>query len=47
MNAAIITRILSFLDLPEDLARAEKVCKEWEKIIADGELWKELHSWKV
>lgn len=43
----IIGRILSFLgDLPE-LLQAEQVCKLWQKIIADGELWSELYYQKV
>jgi F-box and WD-40 domain protein 1/11 len=33
--------ILSFMDA-KSLCAAERVCKEWNRVIADGMLWKKL-----
>ncbi|EME31106.1 F-box family [Galdieria sulphuraria] len=54
----ILKQILSFLDGP-DLARARKVCRKWNNLANDSNLWKELcirkwrtlemdvHAWKL
>ncbi|WVO13807.1 hypothetical protein L204_101430 [Cryptococcus depauperatus] len=38
----IFLRILSFLE-PEDLARAQRVSKYWERMVLDPQLWKTLY----
>lgn len=42
----IAENILSFLDA-ESLCAAERVCKEWYRVISDGMLWKKLIERKV
>ena len=39
-------KILSYLDAPS-LCRAEQVCWEWYRVIAEGMLWKKLIAQKV
>jgi len=42
----IAENILSFLDATS-LCAAERVCKEWNRVISDGMLWKKLIERKV
>lgn len=42
----IAEKILSYLDA-ESLCAAERVCKEWYRVISDGMLWKKLIEKKV
>ena len=42
----IAENILSFLD-STSLCAAERVCKEWYRVISDGMLWKKLIERKV
>ena len=42
----IAENILSFLDA-KSLCAAEVVCKEWNRVISDGMLWKKLIERKV
>lgn len=42
----IAENILSFLDA-KSLCSAERVCKEWYRVISDGMLWKKLIERKV
>lgn len=42
----IAYKILSYLDA-KSLCRAELVCNEWYRVIADGLLWKKLIERKV
>ena len=42
----IAENILSFLDATS-LCAAERVCKEWYRVISDGMLWKKLIERKV
>ena len=39
-------KILTYLD-SQSLCRAEQVCSDWYRVIAEGMLWKKLIAWKV
>ena len=39
-------KILTYLDA-QSLCRAEQVCSDWYRVIAEGMLWKKLIAWKV
>ena len=42
----VAEKVLSYLD-GQSLKEAELVCKEWQRVVADGLLWKKLIERKV
>lgn len=39
-------KVLGYLDA-KSLCAAERVCKEWKRVISDGMLWKKLIEYMV
>lgn len=42
----VAEKVLGYLDA-KSLCSAERVCKEWKRVISDGMLWKKLIEYMV